>query len=266
VLVADSDVVYVAVAPKDKLEAGLAEKVASIVGKDLSGTRVLLNSKIPRILGHYSTIQAAESIAEKLRSLGLVAVVCHRNELCQPSSVRLKAHTLKLNGGEITFWAKGRQERVIAAERVFLILKGTLQTHVEREITRTKREINLAAMALTGIPIMRKVEDKTKEQSNQTEDFARVYGWTSPEPMVEIFQNDFDYSSLGKKKAFSSLENMNIVVAELRSTFPAAVFDGRLTKRITVDVPFATPLDEIEINSKLIYLCHRAVSGPGPAV
>jgi hypothetical protein len=116
-----------------------------------------------------------------------------------------------------------------------------------------------------GIPVIRKVEEKTKDQSRRTEDFVRLYGWTSPEPMVEIFQNDFDYSSLDKKKGFSSLENINIVVAELRSTFPAAVFDGRLTKHFKVDVPFASPQDEIEINSKLIYLCHRAVSGPGPA-
>ena len=259
-------IVYVAVAPKEPLEAGIVEKVAAIVKKDLHETRLILGWKIPRIVGHYQSLPAAESVAESLRALGLVAIVCNGSELRQPSSTRFRAHTLRLEEGEITFWDKGRQERAIAAERVFLILKGTVQTQVQRETTRTRREINMAATVLTGgIPVMRKVVEKTKDQSRRTEDFVRLYGWTSPEPIVEIFQNDFDYSSLDKKKAFSSLENINIVVAELRSTFPAAVFDGRLTKHFKVDVPFASPQDEIEINSKLIYLCHRAVSGPGPA-
>jgi hypothetical protein len=82
---------------------------------------------------------------------------------------------------------------------------------------------------------------------------------------VEILQRSFDYSSLGKKMALSSLENLNIVVTELRDRFPQAVFDGRLTERFRVDLPFATPEDEIEINCKLVYLCYQAVSNPGPS-
>ena len=263
---AGHDVVHVAVAPKEPLEPGIVGKVAAIVKKDLHETRLVLGWKIPRIVGHYQSLPAAESVAESLKALGLVAVVCNDSELRQPSSARFRAHTLKLKEGEIAFWDRGRQERVIAAERVFLILKGTVQTQVQSETTRTRTELNLAATVMTGgIPVIRKVEEKTKDQSRRTEDFVRLYGWTSPEPMVEIFQNDFDYSSLDKKKGFSSLENINIVVAELRSTFPAVVFDGRLTGHFKVDMPFSSPQDEIEINSKLIYLCHRAVSGPGPA-
>lgn len=263
---AGSDVVHVAVAPKEPLEAGVVEKVAAIAKKDLHETRLVLGWKIPRIVGHYQSLPAAESVAESLKALGLVAIVCNDSELRQPSTGRFRAHTLRLGEGEVTFWDKGRQSRVLDATSVFLILKGTLQYRVEKETTRTKAKLDLTATVLTGgVPIMRKVEEKTRDESRKTEDFVRLYGWTSPEPIVEVFQNDFDYSSLDKKKAFSSLENINIVVAELRRTFPAAVFDGRLTGHFKVDVPFATPQDEIEINSKLIYLCHRAVSGPGPA-
>ena len=64
----------------------------------------------------------------------------------------------------------------------------------------------------------------------------------------------------------ASLENLNTLVTELRNRFPGAVFDSRLTEHFGVDVAFATPGDEIEINCKLIYLCHQAVSSPGPSV
>jgi hypothetical protein len=263
--VPESDIVYVAVAPKDNPEAGLVERVASIVKKDLFGTRAILNSKIPRMVGRYSTQEAAEAVAEKLKLLGLVAVVCRQAELHQPSTARFRAHTLQLGEGKVTFWDKGGQERAVEADTLFLILRGTVQTQSEKETTRTKTELNVTATVLTGgIPVIRRVQERTTEQFSKTEDFVRLYGWTSPEPVVEVFQHGFDYSSLEGKKGYSSQENINIIVAELRKTFPAAIFDSRLVKHFAVDVPFATPQDAVEINSKLIYLCSRAAAGRGP--
>ncbi len=185
------------------------EKVASIVGKDLFETRVLLNSKIPRILGYYGSLQAAEAVAERLRSLGLVAVVCGQAELRQPYPARFRAHTLKLKEGEITFWDKRGQSREVDAEGVFLILRGTARTQVETETTKTRTKLNVAATVMTGgIPVVRKVVEKTSGGSLKMEDFVRLYDWTSAEPVVEVFQNGFDYSSLEKKKGFSSQENI----------------------------------------------------------
>jgi hypothetical protein len=261
----EQTVVYVAIAPKDKLEAGLAEKVAAIIKKDVHETRLVLGGKIPRIVGRHRSLQTAESIAQSLRSLGLVAIVCNDSELRQPSSVRFRAHTLQLGEGETTFWDKGRQVRVVGAKSVFLILNGTLESRTGEETTTTKAKLDIAATMLTGgIPIVRNVEEKTSDQSIETESFVRIYDRTSPEPVVEILQRNFDYSGLGKKKAFSSLANMNALVTELRNRFPQAVFDDRLTRHFKVDMPFVTTEDEVEINCKLIYLYHRAVAPPGP--
>ncbi len=96
-----------------------------------------------------------------------------------------------------------------------------------------------------------------------TGEFLWLYDRTSPEPVVEILQSSFDYSSLGDKKALSSSQNLNIIITELKNRFPQAILDSRLTERLKVDVPFATPEDELEINSRLIYLHLRAGSGPG---
>ena len=70
------DIVYIAVAPPDTLEASLVKEVAAIIDKDLYGTRLLLVGKIPRIVSHYQTIPEAESVAQGLRVLGLVVIVC----------------------------------------------------------------------------------------------------------------------------------------------------------------------------------------------
>ena len=44
------EIVYIATVPPNKLEASLAERVATIINKDLYGTRLLLAGKIPRIV------------------------------------------------------------------------------------------------------------------------------------------------------------------------------------------------------------------------
>lgn len=57
---ARNDIVHIAIAPPDMLEASIVKQVAAILNKDLYGTRLLLAGKIPRIVAHYQTTQLAE--------------------------------------------------------------------------------------------------------------------------------------------------------------------------------------------------------------
>jgi len=118
-------------------------------------------------------------------------------------------------------------------------------------------------MLAGGIPIMRRVTKKGTKESFQAEDFARVFDRKSSDPRVEIFQNHFDYTLLGPELAPSTQENFNIVVTKLREWFPLAIFDERLTKHYRTDVPAAGPEEALEINCRLIYLCHLAMEQRG---
>jgi hypothetical protein len=263
---AGSDIVYVAIAPKGAAEAGLAEKVAAILHKDIFGARVLLTSKIPKIAGHFPTIGEAESVAQSLRSLGFQAFVCPNSEIRQPPSARFRAHTLKLEDEKVTFWDRRREAKAIDSGGLFLVIKGAARIRTQEETGTTKTKLNVPALLLTGIPVVKKVEEKTQKQSIRDELFVRLYDRTSLEPVVEVLQHDFDYSSLGAKKGLSTLENLNIIAAELRNRFPQAIFDARLMGHFRVDVPFATPEEEVEINCRLICLCRRAASGSGTSL
>jgi hypothetical protein len=270
----DSDMAYVAVAPRDPLEADIVEKVSSVIGMDLSGTHALMNSAIPRIFGKYATLKAAETIAERLKSLGLLALVFDHAQLHQHPVARFRAHTLQPSDGAITFCDKYRNPKRVEAKDVFLILRGTVRTQVERETIKTRREVNMPTFALaaslvtaplTGmVPVAHTPMENTKDESLKTEDYARLYGWISPEPLIEISQSDFDYSCLETRKGLTSLENISTVIRGLREAFPAAIFDERLTGHIRMDEPFVALKEEIEINCRLIYLCHRATVGPSP--
>jgi len=269
------DVVYVTLAPTGTPSQSVIERVAKILNKDVFAVRVLLNAKIPKVAGHYPDLQTAESAAQDLRSLGYQVSMCRDSELRQRSPGRFRAHTLQLGEREVSFRDKGGQTRTFEEGSLFLILRGTVRTHTGKEIgTRGNKadasataqkstvSINIPATLVTGIPIMKTTKEKAKVESVQYGEFLWLYDRTSLEPIVEILQSSFDYSSLGDKKALSSSQNLNIIITELKTRFPQAILDSRLTEHFRADVPFAAPGDEVEINSRLIYLHHRAASGP----
>ncbi len=267
--------VYVTLAPTRTPVEGLVERVARILNKDVFAVRVLLNGKIPKVAGHYTDVPTAESIAQDLRSLGYQVIMCRDSELRQRSPGRFRAHTLQLGERDVSFRDKGVQIRTFEEGSLFLILKGTIRTHTDKVIgkggnqvdtsateQKVTRSINIPATLVTGIPIIKTTKEKAKVESVQYGEFLWLYDRTSLEPVVEILQSSFDYSSLGDKKALSSSQNLNIIITELKNRFPQAILDSRLTEHFRADVPFATPDDEVEINSRLIYLHHRAASGP----
>jgi len=285
---AGTDTVYVTLAPTGTPSQGAIEGVAKILKKDAFAARVLLNSKIPKVAGYYPDMQTAESIAQGLKSLGYPVMICHDSELRQRSRERFRAHTLQLGERDVSFRDKGVQTRTFEEGSLFLILRGTIRTHIDKvvetketatDVNATAQNVarvvsktlitgglNLPAAAAAAIPVKKTTIQKERVQSVQYGEFLWLYDRTSLEPIVEILQSSFDYSSLGDKKALSSSQNLNIIITELKSRFPQAILDSRLTERFRVDVPFATPGDEVEINSRLIYLHHRAGNGPSGAV
>jgi hypothetical protein len=257
---APNDIVHVAIVPPDRLEVNLIRQVAAIVNKDLYRIRLLLSGRIPRIIDHYDKLQAAELNAQSLRALGLVAIVCKDSELRKPSQ-SFRAKTMKFDEKAVLFWDEDGQARRMESRDAFLIIKGRMQTYSETEVMRTTRKLNLPATLLTGgFPVWRKVEEIGKDKSVQDEIFLRIYERMSPEPGVEIFQYDCNYSFLGPEMTMSSLANFNNVVAKIRAVFPQAMLDNSLMKLSQVNVPTSTPQETIDINCKLICLYQQAMS------
>lgn len=254
------DIVHVAVLPPNVVKADHIRRVASIIDKDLYGTRLILAGKIPKIIAHYSTLQAAELTVQSLRGLGLAAITCKDAELRKPSH-SFRAHVLQFGQKEIMFWDKSGQFAKMDSINAFLILTGRMETHEDTEVRRTRTKLNLPVTLLTGgIPVRRRVTEKTTETSIQTERFVRVYDKKSSDSNVEIRQYDFDYSCLGPKIASSSPANFSTLTARIRDAFPQAVFDDRLTGNFGIDLPSTTPWGKIDILCKLVYLFDQSSS------
>ena len=256
-------IVHVAVAPPDTVDLDLIRAVAGIVNKDLSETRLLLVGKVPRIVAHCHGEQAAGSVARSLRALGLVTVVCGDRELRQPSR-SFRACTSEFGREGVVFHARDGQLKTVGAKSVLLIHVGRIQSYTEKQAVSTRVKFSLPGTVLTGgIPVFRKVKEKTTELSAESECFVRCYDQLSPESCVEVSQHDFDYSCLGTKMVSSSYVNLNTVVAELRRTFTSAVFDDRLMQPFRVDMPSTTQRENIEIVCKLVFFHHRATGTLG---
>ncbi len=260
-LMADYEVMHIAIAPPANLDTNLTNSVAVIIDRSLYDTRSLLAGEVPKLIARYNSIQTAESVIKNLRDLGLVAIACRDSELRQSPQI-FKAQTLEFREKEVLFRDSAGREKTIGENNVFLILEGRIQTSVEVETTKPKTKFSFTRTLLAGgIPIWRKVDEKTTTQSIQAEYFAKLYDQKSPVPSVEILQHHINYSFLGTKIAASSLTNFGAVVLKLRETFPQAIFDNRLVKPFGVNAHSSRVWEGVETNCKLIYLFHLETSG-----
>ena len=255
------EVMHIAVAPRANLDENLVRNVATVINKSPSHTRLLLTGEIPRIIAHCNSIQIAESVIHNLRDLGLVAIACRDSELRQFPQT-FKAQTLEFEEKEVLFRDSVGCEKRVVESNVFLILMGKMETSVEVETTKPKIKFSLTrTLLMGGIPMWRRVDEKTTSQSIQTEYFARLYERKSPDPSVDILQHHMNYSFLGAKVAASSFTNFGTVVRRLRDVFPQAIFDNRLAKPLVLTTSSSQVPQDIEINCKLIYLFHAVTSG-----
>jgi len=251
--------VYVAVDPPKTLSADLLKKAASLVGKEIVDTRLLLAGEIPRIIASYPNAEMADSIAQSLGDAGLVAFICRDSEL-QNRPASFIARTARSGEREVIFGDRRGGEVRVGADDAFLIMRGRLLSATLEKTSTTKMKLNVAATVLTGgFPIMQRVTEKTAKESFQAEDFVKVYDRRSSDSHIEMSQNHIDYSFLGPELTPSTPLNFNIVVTKLREWFPQAIFDERLIRRFKTDVPAAGPSEALKINCKLIYLFHLAM-------
>jgi hypothetical protein len=262
----ENEVIHVAIAPPATFNEELVKGVAAIIGKTPYEIRFRLAGKVPKIIANYSTVQKAELAATHLKELGLVVILFTESQLHTPWQI-FKARSLKFEEQAITFWDRSGQARRIEAGEAFLILNARMQAYTDTEVIKTKRKLNVAAtLLLGGIPVTKMVKEKTTRRSIQTESFIRLYGRASPEPTVQIQQNDFDYSFLGTEMVASAAANFGVAVRKIREAFAQTIFDDSLIEPFGADVPAAVMQDTIEANCKLIYWHHQAVSNAGSSV
>ena len=268
---AEGEIVYVAAVPPASLDADLINGVAGVIGKDAYQTRLLMVGVLPRIVARCTGMQTAESMARQLKALKLVTIVSKEEELRKPHH-SLRAQTMKFVGGEVAFHQADGREITLRPRDVFLMIKGMRpyspaeEAPIEEEQEKPRRKLNVKATLMTGgIPIFTKGKVKSKAADPQAEWFVRLYGRSSPEPSAEILQHAVNYAFLEAEMAASSITNFMSVVNRLRKAFPQAFLDERLVRSFGTDIPATSDEEDIEINCRLIYLHHLAVSGSKPA-
>jgi hypothetical protein len=258
----EQNIAHIIIAPAETIETNLVKEAAGILQIDPYEMRLLLSGKIPKLFGHYQSTPEAELTAGRLKALGITAFICSDDELRPSPAGHFTAHEMKIGDSEIVFTNKTGQATKIAAKDAFLILKGKFILYSAKDTTTTKMKFSLSGTLMTGgFPVWRKVKETTKVTSTDTGYFVRLYDRIWVEPRVEILENNFDFSSRGTKITPSSFTNFNASITEIRNVFPGALYDERLTQ--PVGMSSSDGGQEVEMNCKLLYLYHRALSNPG---
>jgi hypothetical protein len=242
---------HVAVVPPNWTDPERIQAVASIIKKDLYGTRLLLAGKIPRVIATYPEINLAQITAQSLLNLGSIVKICRDLDLRrQPTLV---ARSLIFSDSETEFVdGKGKSAKFLKDD-VLLLVTGEVEIREDKEVTKTSSKLNLPVTLLTGgIPVRRKVYDKIVQTITHTERFAMIYSKEALQASIELRQNDFDYSCLGPETAASSLVNFSKIVTKLKQAYPNAAFDDSLNRAFRSDVPTRNSWDAAHLVCNLI--------------
>jgi hypothetical protein len=249
---AGTEIMHVTIAPVDNVEVPLISRVAVILGKDLYGTRLLLASKIPKVIAHYESKEKAEAIALSLKELGLKPKVFSDSDIRRISET-FRSYTAQFGPNEITFHDHNNNQQVLKSEDAFLMLKGIVNTSREMETVTSKLKINVPLTIVSGgIPVMRQVKETNTAVVNREEYFIRIYKRDSADWHIEILQNDFDYSRIKNMMSLSSISNFNILLTRIIAAFPGMIYDDRLTKYSNPTV-MSNTLNNVEVNCRLIH-------------
>jgi hypothetical protein len=253
-----NEIYHVAVAPLEKPDDEIVGKVAAITVKDVLQTRMALTGKIPKLIAHCPSLEAAEDTARQLKELKLITFVIKNSDL-KSAARGFRAVKAASEADGTAFFDKTGASKKLTSRDVFLIISGKLQTSTDKVVTTTKMKFNVGRTLLTGMPAFKRVKEKSIDTEVETEGFVRLFDHASPQPAVEITQHGFDYSFLGDKMASSSIANFAVVVNQIKQFFPDAIFDDRLAQPMQVSMPSASPRNAIEISSRLIYWYYRTI-------
>ena len=248
-----NEVSHVVVAPPASLEGDLVKHVASIVNTDAYGARRYLVGQLPQIIAHYPSIQAATSIAQQLKGLGLMSFACRDSEL-RESSPGILAYTIQILQDEIRFRTKAGHEGSVKAIDITMVISGRARRHLETEETKMRTKINVPATVITGgIPIVRRVKETSTHVSDDLERCARLYPTDSSQSIIELQENHMDYSCLGAEMGTSASANFTTVLTKIREICTNAAYDDKLSK--------PSPIDDFDRTCKLLLMCHLINTG-----
>lgn len=260
----ENELIDIVIAPNDKLSEELTQKVAAIINQDIYRTRILLASKIPRIIAQTTEEYRAKDIISKIESLGFVSYNYKHADLYRTISL-FKANTLEFTDNNIIFKDKSAQIFSLEEQNVFLILKGILRTSKQSEIITSVKKLNFTATLLTGgIPISRTVKERSSESTTQIEGFIRIFGRNSADPCLEIRQYSFNYSCLGPEMFPSSTQNLNLIARKIAGRFPEAVFEDKSNKSLSPNSAPNYSVENIDIEGKLVYLYYQSINSKKP--
>ena len=250
---------FVALAPAHNVSAEALKHAAAILGTDDYSLRLLLAGEMPRIVAQFANNPEAAALTKELASLGLTAISGDNTTLHQKSPDVFIAQAMQTGAKGVFFRGGHAEVKEIYTGDAFLILEGILPLPDQEPLgNKTEKKLNVpATLLMGGIPVWRKPKSVTSNTTPE-EHFVRVYGPPPSAAPVEIRSGNFDYSSLGDKKGFSSAENFTTLVSELRRVFPGAIYDNHLTRYARGSLfPSISP-EMLDQNIRLIYLFYIA--------
>ncbi len=188
---------------------------------------------------------AATALAEALTKAGAPALAVDLEKMQAP----VLARSFELGPGQVTFFGRTGDETELSYGQIRLILRGLRMTSSEVIKTEITRKFDLQKAILTqGLMVTKTHKREVRSEVKNALHAAMVYG---RETSVLLDEAELTYQSLGTALKPSRVENLNILVAELRKRAPTARYDDRLLRLGSRPLPLE-PSDPFDVISEIL--------------
>jgi hypothetical protein len=187
----------------------------------------------------------AAALAEALTKAGAPALAVD----LEKRQASVLARSFELGPGQVTFFGRTGDETELGYGEIRLILRGLRMTSSEVVKTETTRKFDIGKAIMTqGLMVTKTHKREVRSEVKNAYHAAMLYG---RETSVLLDEAELTYQSLGPALKPSRVENLNLLVGELRKRATTARYDDRLLRMGSRPLPLE-PSDPFDVIAEIL--------------
>lgn len=212
--------------------ASSVEDEARALAADLGGVpydhRLKLAAGVPAIVLSTPDLEAARTCAQRISARGHGVYACSGEDVFAADDMVLLRKFEFAPDALVSLDGTGAR---LPWDDITALVRATHRTSTETTTTVTEKKFSASrAIATGGLMINKKTTTTTTTHASDSQAVLYIFGKRGTVPWL-LREQHARYDALGDAVTLHSLENFQLVVAELRRRAPQAVFDERLMTR-----------------------------------
>jgi hypothetical protein len=229
---------------------------ARVLGLALADVNQRLAGRLPRVLMHEPSPEAAERHVRALEAAGFVVVTVDPT-LVPDDEQRIVARRLEFTPDVVAVFDQHGTPHRCPARAIGLLQRGLRRDRTTTKVKVQERHLDVKKALLTGGLLLTKKVERTDLKITETDEAFVLIERNDGAPDVILYERQLDYRFLGAEMAPSSRTNLDRTWARCKTFAPRAPTDERLLQPGFIAGLPRTSADPVDLALALVTLARR---------